>query len=76
MPIYEYICDSCSDKFEELVLDQNAEITCPECGSSRVSKCLSVFAHRMGSANASSSSSGPSSCSTCSSSSCSGCSCG
>ena len=46
MPIYEYTCESCSNKFEQLVRTMNAEATakCPECGSTKTARSLSVFA--------------------------------
>ncbi len=72
MPIYEYICRKCDEEFEQLVFDREAAIECPACGSRKVKKCLSVFAHKSDSGFTSSS--GSSACSGCSSSTCSGCS--
>ena len=74
MPIYEYICRKCEKEFEELVFDLEATIKCPGCGSKRVRKCMSVFAHKSDSGFTSSA--GSCDCGGCSSSSCSGCSCG
>ena len=73
MPIYEYQCQKCRQQFEMLVFDLAAEIRCPDCGSKRVSKLPSLFAHKSDSGFTPSS--GGSSCSGCTSSSCSGCSC-
>jgi len=43
MPIYEYVCGKCSCQFEQLIRgDEQAE--CPECGTAKVSKQLSVVA--------------------------------
>ncbi len=43
MPIYEYICGDCNHPFEALVRsDEQPE--CPECGSGRLNKQLSVSA--------------------------------
>ena len=43
MPIYEYVCMKCESHFEELV--RNGENpSCPDCGATRVSRQLSVFA--------------------------------
>jgi putative FmdB family regulatory protein len=45
MPIYEYCCQECGERFEKLVRgnsDQN-ELTCPNCGSKQAEKLLSVF---------------------------------
>ncbi len=46
MPIYEFACESCGHRFEELVgshvgLDM-AEVACPECGSEKVERQLST----------------------------------
>jgi putative FmdB family regulatory protein len=43
MPIYEYVCMSCESHFEELV-KPGERPPCPDCGSERVQKQLSVFA--------------------------------
>lgn len=50
MPIYEYTCGSCKKEFEELLRSAAAEKTvrCPECGSPKVTRKLSVFAARQG----------------------------
>jgi putative FmdB family regulatory protein len=46
MPIYEYQCSDCGDKFEKMVLfskaDQKPE--CPACKSRNTKKKISVFA--------------------------------
>jgi len=46
MPMYEFRCVQCHTKFEELVYDTAglADVTCPACSSSQVSKQLSAFA--------------------------------
>jgi putative FmdB family regulatory protein len=44
MPIYEYVCMSCEAHFEELVRYDDASPACPDCGGSKVSRQLSVFA--------------------------------
>jgi putative FmdB family regulatory protein len=46
VPIYEFACESCGHRFEELVgshvgLDV-AEVACPECGSEKVERQLST----------------------------------
>ncbi|WP_273333823.1 FmdB family zinc ribbon protein [Dictyoglomus turgidum] len=64
MPIYEYRCENCGEKFEKLVMGDE-EITCPKCGSKKIIKLLSLFATQ-------GLSSGPS-CSSCSGGSCSSC---
>jgi putative FmdB family regulatory protein len=72
MPIFEYVCCNCQEQFEQLVFDRQAKVACPACGSEKVDKCLSVFAHKSDSGFTSSA--GGSACSGCSASSCSGCS--
>ena len=46
MPIYEYACQSCNKKFDQLVrrMSGEHEAKCPECGSTKTSRMLSVFA--------------------------------
>jgi putative FmdB family regulatory protein len=45
MPIYEYQCLECGEKFEKLVRSTNssAGIECPKCGGQKVEKLLSAF---------------------------------
>lgn len=43
MPLYEYECKDCSKQSEILVLNINTKPDCPECGSKRLSKLLSVI---------------------------------
>lgn len=40
MPIYEYICDKCSEAFEELIFGDNVP-SCPKCGSAKTTKKIS-----------------------------------
>jgi putative FmdB family regulatory protein len=48
MPLYEFHCAKCDVDFEELVMTTKpevlAEVTCPVCGSRKVSKKVSTFA--------------------------------
>jgi putative FmdB family regulatory protein len=48
MPIYEYRCGKCDHAFEQLVASMNGEhaVVCPQCGSRKVEKQLSVFSAR------------------------------
>ena len=61
MPLYEYQCKKCDEKFETLVslreLDNPVE--CPHCGSEETDKLLSTFSASVGSSGT-----GNSSCST------------
>ena len=67
MPIYEFRCKKCKNIFESLIFSSMEEkkLSCPECGTKKPQKVMSVFAG------------GKSNCSSCSSTSCSsGCSSG
>jgi putative FmdB family regulatory protein len=44
MPIYEYVCDDCGERYERIVMSQSQEITCPKCDSAKCTIQLSVFA--------------------------------
>ncbi len=44
MPIYEYACSGCGNRFEKLVRRFADEVSCPGCASASVEKQLSVFA--------------------------------
>ena len=44
MPIYEYRCGSCAERFEELVRKLDETPPCPDCGSADVERLLSTFA--------------------------------
>lgn len=46
MPIFEYRCASCDEKFEELVLSrsQTSKVECPRCGGTEVKPLISLFA--------------------------------
>jgi putative FmdB family regulatory protein len=45
MPIFEYSCFDCGSHFEKLHKSRSdQEINCPECGSLKIKKELSVFA--------------------------------
>lgn len=43
MPIYEYTCSDCGERFELLVRSSTAP-TCPHCRSARLKRELSAFA--------------------------------
>lgn len=42
MPIYEYLCRQCDNRFETLVRAAEA-VACPSCGGVKLEKQLSVF---------------------------------
>jgi len=44
MPVYEYECESCGERFERLFMspeDRPSEIACPECDSTEVHRVFS-----------------------------------
>jgi putative FmdB family regulatory protein len=58
MPIYEYTCEKCHEKFEKLVRSStDGKPECPKCGSAKTARTLSVFAAVGGGDSSSSSSS-------------------
>ncbi|MFB0517891.1 MAG: zinc ribbon domain-containing protein [Acidobacteriota bacterium] len=71
MPIFEYSCLSCGNKFEKLVLKKGITISCPKCKSRKVEKLLSAFAFKSDKGFTSSAPS--SSCNSCSLTSCDTC---
>lgn len=71
MPIFEYICEKCHHKFEELVMGSDPKVSCPNCRSSRVAKQFSVFGFKSGATFVGSGPKGG--CGPCTSSSCSTC---
>jgi len=44
MPIYEYRCTGCGERFEELVRAADPAAACAGCGSGEVQRLLSGFA--------------------------------
>lgn len=46
MPMFEFTCEKCHKTFEELVFTNNEEanVVCPACQCTKVSKQLSAFA--------------------------------
>ena len=45
MPIYEYECPACGEKFElrRGINDSDSEIKCPRCGAANPRRVFSVF---------------------------------
>ena len=69
MPIYEFRCRKCNNKFEELISSVNnssQKILCPKCGTYNPERLMSTFNSKGMSSDAS--------CSSCTSNSCSSCS--
>jgi len=46
MPLYEYVCADCGERFDALrpMRDADAPIDCPRCGGQRTSRGISLFA--------------------------------
>ncbi len=49
MPIYEYWCAECQQRFEELVSSADTRVACPQCRGHRVDRQMSVFSTPSGS---------------------------
>ncbi|MBN2842797.1 MAG: zinc ribbon domain-containing protein [Sedimentisphaerales bacterium] len=47
MPIYEYVCQKCGKKFEELALSMinKTKIKCPDCGGDSARQVSTFAAH-------------------------------
>jgi putative FmdB family regulatory protein len=43
MPIYEYVCEACQTRYEQLAAHLDARGVCPACGSDQRTLCFSVF---------------------------------
>lgn len=67
MPIYEYLCGRCSNKFEILTSFNNKDVRCSKCNSKKTKKLISKFSVKAEGETS------LSKCSTCSSSSCDTC---
>jgi putative FmdB family regulatory protein len=52
MPIFEYLCEDCGNKFEKLVRGSQG-VKCPSCGQERLKQQFSTFsAHANGASHA------------------------
>ncbi len=56
MPVYEYRCPKCGERFERFVrsISAQAEVVCPRCGNTEVEKTVSLFAGLTGGSRTSS----------------------
>jgi len=41
VPVYEFECEECGERFEELASSDTRSLTCPACGSERTRRLLS-----------------------------------
>ncbi|KAB2878557.1 zinc ribbon domain-containing protein [bacterium] len=46
MPVFEYRCKKCDEKFEQLVFSAKENVECPRCGNADNEKLISVFASK------------------------------
>jgi putative FmdB family regulatory protein len=46
MPMYEYRCQECGEKYEQLrrMSEADSNLVCPRCASQKVERLLSTFA--------------------------------
>ncbi len=51
MPIFEYLCRECDNKFEKLVLNSDSDVTCDNCQSRNLEKLFSTFGVQSGESN-------------------------
>lgn len=74
MPIYEFECQLCDERFELLTsISRMNEAKCPKCGSDEVVRVMSTFAsHTSGGSSCSHGSGG---CASCGSGHCGSCGC-
>lgn len=42
MPIYEFLCRQCKQRFEALVRPGNGQVICPDCGAAVLDKQISM----------------------------------
>ncbi len=72
MPIYEYQCKECNNRFECLIIGSDNDVSCPECHGEKVERLMSACRFKSGGHDASSAA--PSGgCAGCSGGSCSTC---
>jgi len=75
MPIYEFHCKPCNDRFEVMTsFSRIGEAKCPKCGGQKIERLMSMFASRSTDSNGHSHAHGGS-CSNCASGNCGSCGC-
>ncbi len=72
MPIYEYECRACGERFEKIVVNVSARPSCPACDGRKVKRLPSAFGIG-GGGKAASGARGGGGCSGCKRGSCSTC---
>ncbi|MBL7995154.1 zinc ribbon domain-containing protein [bacterium] len=46
MPVFEYRCKKCSEKFEQLIFSVKESVECPKCGNADNEKLISAFSSK------------------------------
>ena len=46
MPVYEFECEECGERFEELTSSETRSLACPRCASTRTRRLLSPVSLR------------------------------
>lgn len=64
MPLFEFQCRDCGDRFETVVFDRARQVTCRSCHGTHLQKLVSVFAVA-GGARTEMASAEPGPCTTC-----------
>lgn len=74
MPVYEFCCKKCKNRFEDLIFKKSEldTIICPKCGGKDVERLFSIFGFCSKGSNGETSSAA-SSCTGCQRTSCAGC---
>jgi len=62
MPIFEYVCNGCRDRFD-LLVNGSTEVKCPKCDGRELTKQFSVFS--VGKGGAAAAPSAPAGCGSC-----------
>lgn len=70
--MYEFRCNTCRKKFEELVLNREARVQCPKCKQQDVTRLMSAFSVKNAGSSRGAGSSGKS-CAGCRSKNCGSC---
>jgi len=74
MPIYEFECNQCKDKFELLVRSSATPLVCPKCSGKDLKRLVSAFAFTSKDGSGVTTASSSSGCGGCSGGDCSHCS--
>ncbi|HSR69675.1 MAG TPA: zinc ribbon domain-containing protein [Acidobacteriota bacterium] len=62
MPIFEYVCKECGQRFEKIVLGGQTSVECPQCSGAETEKMISSFAVSAGNGKSAAAEPGPCAC--------------